>query len=112
VAQAVASQLDQLQKTAGMSFREVAKLLDTTPQTVSRWRSGKAEPQPERFKLLLALTWLAEELAEFYPPDQARVFLFKPHKLLNGETPADRIRKGKIEDVQAIIAQLKDGAYV
>src|SRR5579864_1005620 len=112
MAQAVASQLDRLQEKAGVKFREVAKLLDTTPQTVSRWRSGKAEPQPNSFKLLLALTWLAEELSEFYAPDQARIFLFKPHKLLSGDTPADRIRNGKIDDVYAIIAQLKDGAYV
>jgi len=112
MAQALAKQLDELQNRAGVRFREVAQLLDTTPQTVSRWKSGKAEPQPERLKQLLALTWLAEELSEFYSAEEARLWLFKPHKLLNGDTPADRIRAGKLEDVRALIAQLKDGAYV
>jgi transcriptional regulator with XRE-family HTH domain len=112
MAEALARQLDELQQRAGIRFREVAQLLDTTPQTVSRWKSGKVEPQPDRLKQLLALTWLAEELAEFYSPEESRLWLFKPHKLLNGDTPADRIRAGKLDDVRALIAQLKDGAYV
>jgi transcriptional regulator with XRE-family HTH domain len=112
MAEALAKQITELQKRAGIRFREVAELLDTTPQTVSRWRSGKVEPQPDRLKDLLALTWLAEQLSEFYSPEQARLWLFKPHKLLKGDTPASRIRAGKLEDVTALIAQLKDGAYV
>lgn len=112
MAEALAAQLDQLKRRAGIRFREVARLLDTTPQTVSRWRSGKVEPQPDRLKQLLVLTWLAEELSEFYSPEQARLWLFKPHKLLNGDTPADRIQTGKLDDVRALIGQLKDGAYV
>jgi len=112
MAEALAEQLNQLKRRAGISFREVARLLGATPQTVSRWNSGKAEPQPERLKHLLVLTWLAEELSEFYSPQQARIWLFKPHTLLKGETPADRIREGKLDDVRALIAQLKDGAYV
>ena len=62
--------------------------------------------------LMTPPNWLAEELSEFYSPQQARLWLFKPHKLLNGDTPADRIRAGKLQDVRALIAQLKDGAYV
>jgi transcriptional regulator with XRE-family HTH domain len=112
MAEALAEQLNQLNRKAGIKFRQVARLLGTTPQTVSRWKSGKVEPQPDRLKQLLALTWLAEELSEFYSPEQARLWLFKPHKLLKGDTPAARIEAGKLDDVRALIAQLKDGAYV
>ncbi|HUO06231.1 MAG TPA: helix-turn-helix domain-containing protein [Candidatus Binataceae bacterium] len=112
MAEALANQLDKLQERAGVRFREIAHLLDTTPQTVSRWKSGKVEPQPDRLRQLLVLTWLAEQLSEFYTPEQARLWLFKPHTLLNGDTPADRIRAGQVDDVRALIAQLKDGAYV
>ncbi|HEV2170106.1 MAG TPA: helix-turn-helix transcriptional regulator [Candidatus Binatus sp.] len=112
MAQALAKQITRLQEQAGIRFREVAELLDTTPQTVSRWRSGRVEPQPDRLKQLLALAWLAEQLSEFYSPEQARLWLFKPHKLLKGDTPADRIRADRLDDVNELIAQLKDGAYV
>ena len=112
MAQALAKKLDELQRQAGIRFREVAELLDTTPQTISRWRSGKVDPQPDKFKQLLVLTWLAEVLSEFYTPEQARLWLFMPHKLLDGASPAERIRAGKLDDVRALVAQLKDGAYV
>jgi transcriptional regulator with XRE-family HTH domain len=112
VAGAVATRLDTIRDRGGIKSREVAQLLDTTPQTVSRWRSGKVEPHSDRLHRLLALEWLIGELAEFYPPDEARLWLFSPHRLLDGERPADRIQQGKTDDVLTLIAQLRDGAFV
>ena len=52
-----------------------------------------------------------EKLAEFYPPDEARLWLFSPHRLLEGQRPADRIEEDRVDDVLALIAQLRDGSY-
>lgn len=112
MAGAVATRLDAIRDGGGIKAREVAQLLDTTPQTVSRWRTGKVEPQPDRLRRLLTLEWLIGELAEFYEPAEARLWLFAPHRLLGGERPADRIQQGKVDDVLALIAQLRDGAFV
>ena len=112
MAGAVAQRLDTIREHGGIRSREVAQLLDTTPQTVSRWRTGKVEPQPDRLQRLLTLEWLIGELAEFYEPDQARLWLFAPHRLLGGERPADRIQRGQLDDVLALISQLRDGAFV
>lgn len=110
---AVAARLDTIRDNGAIKAREIAQLLDTTPQTVSRWRTGKAEPQPDRLQRLLTLEWLIGQLREFYPePDEARLWLFSPHRLLGGERPADRIQQGKTDDVLALIAQLRDGAFV
>lgn len=109
---AVANRLERIRRHTGIRSREVAQLLDTTPQTVSRWQTGKVEPQPERLQRLLTLEWLADQLAEFYPPQEARLWLFAPHRLLAGDSPAQRIQQGDVEQVLALIAQLKDGAYV
>lgn len=79
---------------------------------MSRWQTGKAEPQTEGLKRLLMLEYLIGELSEFYEPAEARLWLYSPHRLLAGETPADRIHNGQIEDVQALIAQLRDRAFV
>jgi transcriptional regulator with XRE-family HTH domain len=108
---ALARKLDLIREDAGVQGREIAQLLGTTPQTVSRWRTGKAEPQRRSLDRLLTLAWLAEELAEFYPADEARLWLFSPHRLLDGERPADRIERGRIDDVLALVAQLRDGSY-
>jgi transcriptional regulator with XRE-family HTH domain len=109
---AVAERLDSIRERGGIPSREVAQLLDTTPQTVSRWRTGKTSPQPDGLHRLLTLEWLIGELAEFYEPDQARLWLFSPHRLLGGERPADRIQQGRTDDVLALLAQLSDGAFV
>ena len=108
----VSSSLEVVRDKAGISFREVAQLLNTTPETVSRWNTGRADPQPRKFKKLATLAWLSEQLAEFYKPEEARLWLFTPQRLLRGETPADRIEHDRLEDVLALIAQLQDGAFV
>ena len=108
----IANRLKTIEDLAGVRGREVAQLLDTTPETVSRWRGGKVEPQPDRLRRLLLLEWLVRGLSAFYPPKEARLWLLSPHPLLDGDLPADRIQQGKLDDVLAVIEQLKTGAFV
>lgn len=109
---AIAERLRDIQSKAGVTAKEVSKLLNTTPETVSRWNTGKTDPQPTSRDDLLRLGWLVSELAELYPPQEAKLWLFSPHKQLEGETPASAIADGKMENVLKIIAQLKDGAFI
>jgi Protein of unknown function (DUF2384) len=60
----------------------------------------------DQFELVLG------ELAEFYSREEAKLWLFSPHKLLGGETAAARIQAGKSQDVFALLDQLRSGAYV
>jgi transcriptional regulator with XRE-family HTH domain len=108
---AVGKRIEIIKQRGGIKAREVAQLLDTTPETVSRWQTGKIEPQQGRLERLLTLEWLLDELAELYAPEEARLWLYAPHKLLKGETPANKIQQAKTDDVLAIIHQLRDGAY-
>ena len=109
---ALARRLSGMKDHGGVNSREIAQLLDTTPETVSRWSTGKVEPRPNHLERLLVLEWLLGELSEFYDPDEARLWLFSPHKLLQGETPAARIKEDKVDEVLALIEQLRTGAYV
>lgn len=109
---AVAAKLDSIKDKAGIRGREVADLVGATPQTVSRWQQGRVDPQPSHLSRLLTLEWLASELAEFYEPGDARVWLFSRHRLLQGATPAERIQEDRTDEVLALIEQLKTGAYV
>ncbi len=109
---AIAVRLREILTKGGVTAREVSKLLNTTPETVSRWNTGKTEPQPSSRDEILRLEWMISQLAELYPPQEAKLWLFSPHKQLEGETPADAIAEGKMEDVLKIIAQLKDGAFI
>ena len=109
---AIAHRLDSIKSSVGVRSREIAELLDTTPQTVSRWQQGRVDPHPAKLHQLLALEWMATQLAEFYEPDAARLWLYSRHKLLEGRPPAELIAEGDIDSVLALIDQLRDGAYV
>lgn len=108
---AVAERIDTIRTRGGINAREVAQLLDTTPQTVSRWQTGKASPQPRSLDRLLKLEWMARLLSEFYTPDEARLWLFSPHQQLNGSRPADLVSDDRTDEVLTLIDQLQTGAY-
>jgi transcriptional regulator with XRE-family HTH domain len=112
MASAIAARLREIQSKGRMTAKEISRLLNTTPETVSRWNTGRNEPQPKSRDEILRLAWLVGELSELYPPEEANLWLFSPHKLLRGQTPADAIASGQMEEVLRIIAQLKDGAYI
>lgn len=112
MASALADRLEKIKELGGITGRDVAQLLDTTPETVSRWSTGKIDPQRERLQRLLELEFFLTELSEFYSPEEAKLWLFSPHKLLGGETAAARIQAGKTQDVFALIEQLRSGAYI
>ncbi|TKC89724.1 DUF2384 domain-containing protein [Trinickia terrae] len=109
---AIARKLDIITEKGGMRFIDVANLLGTRPETVSRWNQGKAFPHPGTEKLLLELEWIIEQLADLYEPQEARLWLFSRQKLLNGAVPADLIASGHSEDVLAMISKLREGVYL
>ena len=109
---AVAVRIDSIRSKASISSAEVADLLGTTVQTVSRWRRRNVQPEQDRLRLLLDLDWLASQLADFYRPDEARLWLFARHPLLDFARPYDRIKSGHMEDVLALIDHLRSGAVV
>ena len=112
MATAIARKLDSIKKRSGVSAREVAQLLATTPQTVSRWQTGRASPQPGSLDRLLKLDWIADQLGSLYEPDEARLWLFSPHAELDGQSPADLIADGRTDEVLEIIDRLQSAAYV
>ena len=108
---AIANRLSQIKTQGGISAREVAQLLDTTPQTVSRWQTGKSTPHPDILDQLLRLEWVIDQLAQFYSPDEARLWIFSPHRELAGARPADAIKEGDFNQVLAIIDRLQSAAH-
>jgi transcriptional regulator with XRE-family HTH domain len=108
---AIARKLEEIQKKSAMRAIDVANLLGTRPETVSRWNQGKAFPRPETQQLLLELEYIVDQLSDFYEPQEARLWLFSRQKLLDGEKPAELIQKGDFASVIALLDQLRDGVY-
>jgi putative toxin-antitoxin system antitoxin component (TIGR02293 family) len=107
----LARKLDDIESRTAVKEREVAQMLRTTPQTLYRWRNDQVAPNREHLQRILDLHYVAEELADLYEPDEARLWLFSRHRLLAGRRPVELISEGEIDTVLALIAQLRDGAY-
>lgn len=109
---AVGRKLESIRTKGGMKNVDVANMLGTRPETVSRWNQGRAFPQPDAEKTLLELEYIIDELSDFYEPQEARLWLFSRQKLLDGQIPAELIQKGQTDEVRSMIAQLRDGVFV
>lgn len=109
---AIARRLDAIQAKGAMRSSDIANVLDVRPETVSRWNQGKAFPHPNTEKQLLELEFIVDQLSDFYEPNEARLWIFSRQRLLNGETPAELIQKGRVDEVLAVVHQLRDGVYL
>lgn len=109
---AVARKLESLRSKGAMKDIEVANLLGTRPETVSRWNQGRAYPRSNTEKTLLELEYIVDQLADFYEPNEARQWIFAPQKLLGGEKPAELIRTGWIDEVLRLVGQLRDAVHL
>lgn len=91
---------------------EVANLLGTRPETVSRWNQGRAYPHPKTEQLLLELEYVVDQLSDFYEPNEARQWIFAPQKLLDGRSPAELIRSNRMDEVMRLVRQLREAVHL
>lgn len=109
---AVARRLETIKSKGAMRSAEVARLLGTRPETVSRWNQGRAYPQPNTEKTLLELEYIVDQLSDFYEPSEARQWMFAPQRLLDGHSPAELIQDGNIEDVRHLVNQMREAVHM
>ena len=55
---------------------------------------------------------IADQLSDFYTPDEARQFVFAPNPILGGCSPDELIRQGAVDEVLLLVNQLRDGVYL
>ena len=109
---ALARKLQSLREKGMMRHTEVANLLGTRPETVSRWNQGRAYPHPGTERILLELEYIVDQLSELYEPNEARQWIFAPQRLLDGHSPADLIQDGRIDAVMTLVGQLRDAVHM
>jgi hypothetical protein len=109
---AIARRLQAIEDKGAMRSADVANVLKVRPETVSRWNQGKAFPHPETEKLLLELEFIIDKLSDFYEPREARLWIFARQRLLNDQIPAQLIQDGRIDEVLAVVNQLRDSVHL
>lgn len=108
---AISRILDHLKDDGGLQGKDIANIVAVSPATVSRWSNGKATPDLRTQTVIAELRYVVDRLADFYTPDETRLWLHTKHPMLKGERAIDLINRGRTEDVLAIIEALDAGAY-
>jgi hypothetical protein len=108
---ALARRLESLRTRGAIKNIEIANLLGVRPETISRWNSGRAYPRVRTEKRLRDLEYIIDRLADFHEPNEVRLWMFAPHKLLGGNSPAELFCAGRIDHVMRIAGQLRDAVH-
>jgi len=108
---AVAKLIEDLRERGGLKGSDVANITEVSAATVSRWASGKASPHPRTQLVISDLRYVVDRLAEFYSPEETRIWLYARHPLLQGQRAIDLIHDAKADRVLAVIESLADSAY-
>ena len=96
---ALGRRLDAIKEHGGIKGTDIAQLMDTTPETVSRWSRGKVDPRPDRLKRLLTLEWVMDQLAELYEPGRGAPVVVRAASTVERQDPGGssagrRFRRG------------------
>jgi transcriptional regulator with XRE-family HTH domain len=111
MASAMSSLLADLRQHGNLRGADVANIAAVSPATVSRWGSGRTLPHPKTQLVISDLRYVVDRLAEFYAPEETRVWLYSMHRLLAGRRPIDLIHDGRAEEVLAVIESLDQATY-
>jgi len=111
-ASAIARYITDLENDGGLRGSDIANLADVSKATVSRWLSGKAQPQPKNEILLSNLYYIVGRLLEYYTPGEIRLWLYAPHPQLEGQRAIDLVHEGRSEEILQILKRLDAEAYL
>ncbi len=111
MAGAVARMLGDLRERGGLKGSDIANAASVSPATVSRWSTGEAFPRPKTQLLISDLRYVVDRLAEFYSPEETRIWLYAKHPLLKGERAIDLVNTGRTDEVLAVIEALSESIF-
>lgn len=109
---ALANQVTDLISTLGLTQDEIGSIVDASPRSVARWSRGDVVPQKLNKQRLIELAYVAEVVTEVLPQDKVNLWMMSPNRLLDHDSPADRIRSGGYRDVLGLIEAIADGVVM
>jgi transcriptional regulator with XRE-family HTH domain len=103
--------VDDLRARGGLRGSDLANITQVSQATVSRWAAGKAAPQPKTQLVISDLRYVVDRLAEFYAPEETRIWLYARHPLLDGARAIDLIHAGGADRVLGVIDSLAEATF-
>lgn len=98
----------------GVSFdqSDLARVLETTPRTVSRWLHRETAPRPDARERLLEILYVFDRLSKVLRPEAARDWLLTPNEMLDHEKPIELLAAGEYRRVLGAVEALAEGVFV
>jgi transcriptional regulator with XRE-family HTH domain len=112
MAMALATKLHEINDTLALSQEDIATIVGSTARSVSRWASEEAVPQRLSRQRLIELAYVAEAVAGVLKRSEANLWMLTPNRLLDHDSPAERIHEGDFRSVLALVEALADGVVV
>jgi transcriptional regulator with XRE-family HTH domain len=104
--------LERLEEKAGLTYEDIARVVGSSPRSISRWARGDADPRSRSRDRLLETSAVVNELSGVLTPEAAHVWLFTPNPFLDFDRPIDLVSAGQYRRVLAAIEALADGVFV
>lgn len=109
---ALAGQVTERIAALGLTQDEIGVIADASGRSVSRWLRGEVVPQKLNKQRLIELAYVADLVTEVLPADRVNLWMLTPNRLLEHDSPAERIRAGGYRDVLGVIEAIADGVVV
>lgn len=99
-----AARLQRVQDAIGLSNRQMAQLLQTTPKTIAGCVQGGSKAfRDEQKRLLVRLDLIAVLACRVYPEDGVRQFFATPLAEFNDKCATDLLMEGRFKSVAKVI---------
>lgn len=98
-------------ETLGLTPNVLASCLAVNPKTIQRWRDGSAQPNEGGVRALDKLEAIYHLAARLLTKDALRPWFQAPNETLGGESPADLLSRGEVDQVRNVLGMLEWGIY-
>lgn len=106
------SLLDHLSEGDVVDTADLARVSDTNPRSVARWKAEAATPRREAEERLLELRAVVDLARRVMRDDAARFWMRSPNPDLGYEKPLDLIAAGHYQRVVDLLLGLAEGVTV
>ena len=108
----ITSLLDHLAEGDVLDTADLARVSDTNPRSVARWKAQETAPRREAEERLLELRAVVDLARKVMSDEAARFWMRSPNPDLGYEKPLDLIAERQYQRVIDLLLALAEGATV
>lgn len=106
------SLLDHLYEGGVVDTADLARVSDTNPRSVARWKAAAATPRRDAEERLLELRAVVDLARRVMRDEAARFWMRSPNPDLGYEKPIDLVTAGQYQRVVDLLLALAEGVTV